>query len=116
MPVNNGGQAACMIEHCCCPLNTFFAQADGHPGNILVGRGGRIGLLDYGQSKQLPRDQREALAALVLEMVSADDDGGSGGGSGGIRSGDGSGGDAFDGDNSESDESPAKLHTSVADV
>lgn len=43
-------------------------QADGHPGNILVSKGGRIGLLDYGQSKQLPEEQRHALARLVLEM------------------------------------------------
>jgi len=44
-------------------------QADGHPGNVLVGKGGRIGLLDYGQSKQLPGDQRKALASLVLALV-----------------------------------------------
>ncbi|KAF5841271.1 ABC1/COQ8 ser/thr kinase [Dunaliella salina] len=53
-------------------LKEGLFQADGHPGNILVGRGGRLSLLDYGQSKQLPRDQREALASLVLEMVKGD--------------------------------------------
>ncbi len=37
-------------------------------GNILVGRGGRVGLLDYGQSKQLPDDQRLAFAHLVLAL------------------------------------------------
>ena len=44
-------------------------QADGHPGNILVGKGGRIGLLDYGQSKQLSRDQRDQLARLIVELT-----------------------------------------------
>lgn len=44
-------------------------QADAHPGNIIVGKGARIGLIDYGQSKQLRREEREALALLVLELV-----------------------------------------------
>ncbi|KXZ54564.1 hypothetical protein GPECTOR_4g629 [Gonium pectorale] len=43
-------------------------QADGHPGNILIGRGGRVGLLDYGQSKQLPDEHRRAFAELVLAL------------------------------------------------
>ncbi|GIL52828.1 hypothetical protein Vafri_8592 [Volvox africanus] len=43
-------------------------QADGHPGNILIGRGGRVGLLDYGQSKQLPDEKRRAFAELVLAL------------------------------------------------
>ncbi|KAG2436133.1 hypothetical protein HYH02_011642 [Chlamydomonas schloesseri] len=43
-------------------------QADGHPGNILIGRGGRVGLLDYGQSKQLPDEQRRGFAELVLAL------------------------------------------------
>ncbi|GLI59949.1 hypothetical protein VaNZ11_002002 [Volvox africanus] len=43
-------------------------QADGHPGNILIGRGGRVGLLDYGQSKQLPDEKRMAFAELVLAL------------------------------------------------
>jgi len=37
-------------------------------GNILVLRGGRIGLLDYGQSKQLEDHHRKAFAQLVLEL------------------------------------------------
>ena len=44
-------------------------QADGHPGNILIGKGGRVGLLDYGQSKQLPDKDREAFARLVLALT-----------------------------------------------
>lgn len=44
-------------------------QADGHPGNILIGRGGCVGLLDYGQSKQLPDTERVAFARLVLALT-----------------------------------------------
>jgi predicted unusual protein kinase regulating ubiquinone biosynthesis (AarF/ABC1/UbiB family) len=43
-------------------------QADGHPGNILVMKGGRVGLIDYGQSKQLPDAYRGAYARLVLAL------------------------------------------------
>lgn len=39
--------------------------ADCHPGNILVGRGARIGLLDYGQSKALSSDQIRSFATLI---------------------------------------------------
>jgi predicted unusual protein kinase regulating ubiquinone biosynthesis (AarF/ABC1/UbiB family) len=49
-------------------LGEGLFQADGHPGNILVGKGGRIGLLDYGQSKQLPDWQRRGFARLVLAL------------------------------------------------
>lgn len=43
-------------------------QADGHPGNILVMKGGRIGLIDYGQSKRLPDDYRASFARLILKL------------------------------------------------
>ncbi|PRW59732.1 putative aarF domain-containing kinase 1 [Chlorella sorokiniana] len=43
-------------------------QADGHPGNILVMKGGKIGLIDYGQSKRLSDSYRAAFAQLVLAM------------------------------------------------
>ena len=44
------------------------AQADAHPGNILVMKGARIGLIDYGQSKQLPDQERLAFASLLVEL------------------------------------------------
>ncbi|GAB4821653.1 hypothetical protein N2152v2_008699 [Parachlorella kessleri] len=47
-------------------------QADGHPGNILVMKGGKIGLIDYGQSKRLPDTARAAYALLVLAMNRGD--------------------------------------------
>lgn len=43
-------------------------QADGHPGNILVMKGGRIGLIDYGQSKRLPDEYRASFARLILKL------------------------------------------------
>ncbi|BDA44687.1 probable AarF domain-containing protein kinase 1 [Coccomyxa sp. Obi] len=49
-------------------LDTGLFQADAHPGNILVMKGARIGLIDYGQSKQLPDAERLAFAALLLEL------------------------------------------------
>eukprot|EP00798_Chlamydomonas_sp_ICE-L_P027624 gene27624-7261_t len=47
-------------------------QADGHPGNILVRNGGNIGLLDYGQSKQLSDHHRVTYAKLVLALNKGD--------------------------------------------
>ena len=44
-------------------------QADAHPGNILVMPGAKIGLIDYGQSKQLPDQERLAFAALLVELA-----------------------------------------------
>lgn len=49
-------------------LGEGLFQADGHPGNILVQRGGRVALLDYGQSKQLEEKEKLAFADLILAM------------------------------------------------
>lgn len=48
-------------------------QADGHPGNILVMKGGKIGLIDYGQSKKLPDRYRLPFARMVLALEKKDD-------------------------------------------
>ena len=48
-------------------------QADGHPGNMLVMKGGRIGLVDYGQSKRLPNKYRASFARMVLALERKDD-------------------------------------------
>eukprot|EP00878_Enallax_costatus_P021138 GHUV01022371.1.p1 GENE.GHUV01022371.1~~GHUV01022371.1.p1 ORF type:complete len:637 (+),score=223.29 GHUV01022371.1:216-1913(+) len=53
-------------------LGEGLFQADGHPGNILVQQGGRIALLDYGQSKQLGEKDKRAFADLVLAMNRGD--------------------------------------------
>ena len=44
-------------------------QADGHPGNILVQRGTRIALLDYGQSKKLTSDEVQKLSQLIVAIT-----------------------------------------------
>jgi aarF domain-containing kinase len=41
-------------------------QADPHPGNILVLPGGRVALLDFGLTKELPEAARRGFARLVL--------------------------------------------------
>lgn len=48
---------------------SYHVQADAHPGNILVMKGARIGLIDYGQSKQLPDQERLAFASLLVELA-----------------------------------------------
>lgn len=48
-------------------------QADGHPGNILVMKGAKIGLIDYGQSKQLPLDSKLAFAQLIHALDEQND-------------------------------------------
>ncbi|KAK9817253.1 hypothetical protein WJX72_011900 [[Myrmecia] bisecta] len=44
-------------------------QADCHPGNILVMKRGKIGLIDYGQSKQLSEEARLNFAKLIMAMA-----------------------------------------------
>eukprot|EP00899_Mesostigma_viride_P013440 jgi/Mesvir1/22097/Mv22604-RA.1 len=47
-------------------------HADPHPGNIMLTRDGRVGLIDYGEAKQLPDRVRLALCRLVVAMASDD--------------------------------------------
>eukprot|EP00775_Hariotina_reticulata_P010212 gene10212-10373_t len=53
-------------------LGEGLFQADGHPGNILVQPGGRVALLDYGQSKQLGDKDKRAFADLIMAMHRGD--------------------------------------------
>lgn len=46
-----------------------FFQADAHAGNLLVMRGLRIGMVDFGQSKQLTPARRSQMARLVRAMA-----------------------------------------------
>jgi predicted unusual protein kinase regulating ubiquinone biosynthesis (AarF/ABC1/UbiB family) len=48
-------------------------QADNHPGNLLVMRRGVVGLLDFGQCKELSDAQRRALARLFLALRAGGD-------------------------------------------
>ncbi|KAL6766353.1 AKC2 [Auxenochlorella protothecoides x Auxenochlorella symbiontica] len=50
-------------------------QADCHPGNILVMKGGTVGLIDYGQSKKLPDSYRALFARLILALHREDEAG-----------------------------------------
>jgi len=45
-----------------------FLHGDPHPGNIFIGEGGKVSLIDCGQFKALPRPQRVQLAELVLAV------------------------------------------------
>jgi ABC1 atypical kinase-like domain len=49
-------------------LDKGLFQADGHPGNILVMKGGKVGLIDYGQSKQLQDRDRLLIAKLIIAL------------------------------------------------
>ena len=45
-----------------------FIHGDPHPGNIFVGEGGSVSLIDCGQFKALPRMQRVQLAKLIRQV------------------------------------------------
>ena len=51
-------------------LEKGLFQADGHPGNMLVMPGGRVGLIDYGQSKQLAANDQRLVARLIVALTS----------------------------------------------
>jgi predicted unusual protein kinase regulating ubiquinone biosynthesis (AarF/ABC1/UbiB family) len=39
-----------------------FIHGDPHPGNIFIGKGGKVSLIDCGQFKSLPRLERVQMA------------------------------------------------------
>jgi aarF domain-containing kinase len=49
-------------------LETGFFHADPHPGNIFVLEDGRIGLIDFGQVKQISGRNRETLAKVMIAL------------------------------------------------
>jgi aarF domain-containing kinase len=49
-----------------------FFNADSHPGNFLLMPDGRIGMIDYGQVKQLTDQERKLIARLVLAVANND--------------------------------------------
>ena len=51
-----------------CILETGFFHADPHPGNIFVLDDGRIGLIDFGQVKQIGGRARETLSKVMLAL------------------------------------------------
>ena len=44
-------------------------NGDPHPGNILCLEDGRLGLIDYGQCKRLPRASQRSLAQLICSVA-----------------------------------------------
>ncbi|XP_040986895.1 uncharacterized protein in hydrogenase 1 5'region isoform X2 [Juglans microcarpa x Juglans regia] len=53
-------------------LKSGFFHADPHPGNILICKGSEVGLLDYGQVKDLPENLRLGYANLVIAIADSD--------------------------------------------
>ncbi|KAI5569392.1 hypothetical protein BDE02_12G074300 [Populus trichocarpa] len=53
-------------------LKSGFFHADPHPGNILICKGSKVALLDYGQVKDLPDKLRLGYANLVLAIADGD--------------------------------------------
>lgn len=51
-----------------CILETGFFHADPHPGNIFVLEDGSIGLIDFGQVKQISGRARETLAKVMVAL------------------------------------------------
>jgi aarF domain-containing kinase len=49
-------------------LETGFFHADPHPGNIFVLEDGQIGLIDFGQVKQISGRNRETLCKLMIAL------------------------------------------------
>jgi len=57
-----------------CILETGFFHADPHPGNIFVLDDGSIGLIDFGQVKQIGGRPRETLAKVMLALDGRESD------------------------------------------
>ena len=49
-------------------VNGFF-NADPHPGNLIAMSDGRVGLIDYGQCKELESGPRRAIAELMVKVA-----------------------------------------------
>jgi aarF domain-containing kinase len=48
-------------------MNGAF-NGDPHPGNVLVLEDGRLGLIDYGQTRRLSNEERLGFARVVLAL------------------------------------------------
>ncbi|KAI9016697.1 hypothetical protein DFJ74DRAFT_644591 [Hyaloraphidium curvatum] len=67
LPVNHASMFSDIaVVHGFEVLELGHFNGDPHPGNLWLTTDGRIGLLDYGATATLPRNQRLALARLVL--------------------------------------------------
>jgi predicted unusual protein kinase regulating ubiquinone biosynthesis (AarF/ABC1/UbiB family) len=50
-------------------LRDGFFHCDPHPGNLLVDRAGRLGIVDFGMNKRISRELREAIRKNVLASI-----------------------------------------------
>jgi len=57
-----------------CILETGFFHADPHPGNIFVLDDGSIGLIDFGQVKQISGRDRTTLAEVMVSLTDRESD------------------------------------------
>mmetsp|Transcript_3909 Transcript_3909/g.8730 ORF Transcript_3909/g.8730 Transcript_3909/m.8730 type:complete len:611 (+) Transcript_3909:129-1961(+) len=57
-----------------CILESGFFHADPHPGNIFVLDDGRIGLIDFGQVKQIGGRARETLSKVMVALDERESD------------------------------------------
>ncbi len=55
-------------------LRDGFFHCDPHPGNLLVDRDGRLGIVDFGMNKRITREFREAIRKSVLASIQRDPD------------------------------------------
>ncbi|KAL3902676.1 MAG: hypothetical protein SGILL_010740, partial [Bacillariaceae sp.] len=55
-------------------LETGFFHADPHPGNVFVLENGDIGLIDFGQVKQISGRNRETLCKVMVALAENEDD------------------------------------------
>jgi aarF domain-containing kinase len=46
-----------------------FIHGDPHPGNIFIQEGGKVALIDCGQTKSIPREQRLRLAETIVQVA-----------------------------------------------
>jgi len=53
-------------------LRDGFFHCDPHPGNLLVDRQGRLGIVDFGMNKRISRELREAIRKNVLASLQRD--------------------------------------------
>ena len=49
-------------------------NADPHPGNLLLLEDGRVGLIDFGQTKRINRKTRLGLARLIVALCDDDEE------------------------------------------
>ena len=48
-------------------------SSDPHPGNVMLLPDGRLGLIDFGQAKELSRQQRAVIARQVIAVATGDE-------------------------------------------